>query len=289
MATTTEDPGPPDAAGADPMRPAPFRVARRVVETHDAFTLWLESVNGPGGFSFQPGQFNMLYAFGAGEVPVSMSGPPGAVKQAVHTIRAVGPVTQTLRRLKRGDVVGLRGPFGSAWPVSLAEGSDVVLVAGGIGLAPLRPALYHLLAHRERYGRVVLLFGARTPRDILFAREIETWRGRFDADVEVVVDRAAPGWHGLVGVVTTLVPRAHFDPHNTVAFVCGPEIMMTFTVRALAHRGVVPARTWVSLERNMKCAVGFCGHCQLGPTFICKDGPVYRWDRVAPLLGVREL
>ncbi len=289
MATTTEDPGPPDAAGADPMRPAPFRVARRVVETHDAFTLWLESVNGPGGFSFQPGQFNMLYAFGAGEVPVSMSGPPGAVKQAVHTIRAVGPVTQTLRRLKRGDVVGLRGPFGSAWPVSLAEGSDVVLVAGGIGLAPLRPALYHLLAHRERYGRVVLLFGARTPRDILFAREIETWRGRFDADVEVVVDRAAPGWHGLVGVVTTLVPRAHFDPHNTVALVCGPEIMMTFTVRALAHRGVVPARTWVSLERNMKCAVGFCGHCQLGPTFICKDGPVYRWDRVAPLLGVREL
>lgn len=289
MATTIEDPGPPHATGADPMRPAPFRVARRVVETHDVFTLALEPVAGPDGFPFEPGQFNMLYAFGAGEVPVSLSGPPGAVKQAVHTIRAVGPVTQTLRRLNRGDLVGLRGPYGSAWPVSLAEGSDVVLVAGGIGLAPLRPALYHLLAHRERYGRVVLLFGARTPRDILFAREIETWRGRFDADVEVVVDRAAPGWHGLVGVVTTLVPRAHFDPHNAVAFVCGPEIMMTFTVRALAHRGVAPARTWVSLERNMKCAVGFCGHCQLGPTFICRDGPVYRWDRVAPLLGVREL
>ncbi|MBI5709695.1 MAG: FAD/NAD(P)-binding protein [Candidatus Eisenbacteria bacterium] len=289
MATTTEDAGPPGPAGGDPMRPAPFRVARRVVETHDVFTLWLEPVGGPGGFSSQPGQFDMLYAFGAGEVPVSLSGPPGPVKQVVHTIRAVGPVTQSLQRLKRGDVVGLRGPFGSAWPVSLAEGSDVVLVAGGIGLAPLRPALYHVLSQRERYGRIVLLYGARTPRDILFAREIETWRGRFDADVEVVVDRAAPGWHGLVGVVTTLVPRAHFDPHNAVAFVCGPELMMTFTVRALAHHGVVPARTWVSLERNMKCAVGFCGHCQLGPTFICRDGPVYRWDRVAPLLGVREL
>jgi len=164
-----------------------------------------------------------------------------------------------------------------------------VLVAGGIGLAPLRPAIYHLLAHRERYGRVTLLFGARTPHDILFAKEIEVWRGRFDVTVEVVVDRAAPGWHGFVGVVTSLIPRAPFDPHNAVALVCGPEIMMKFGVQELAARGVAGSRVYVSLERNMKCAVGLCGHCQLGPAFICKDGPVYRYDRMSTLLGIREV
>jgi NAD(P)H-flavin reductase len=173
--------------------------------------------------------------------------------------------------------------------VDAVEGKDIVLVAGGIGLAPLRPAIYHLLAHRERYGRVTLLFGARTPHDILFTKEIEIWRGRFDVTVEVVVDRAAPGWHGFVGVVTSLIPRAPFDPHNAVALVCGPEIMMKFAVQELGARGVDGSRVYVSLERNMKCAVGLCGHCQLGPAFICKDGPVYRHDRMATLLGIREV
>jgi NAD(P)H-flavin reductase len=173
--------------------------------------------------------------------------------------------------------------------VETAEGCDVLFLAGGIGLAPLRPALYHVLAHRERYGRVVLLFGARTPRDILFVREMELWRGRFDVSVEVVVDRASPGWHGFVGVVTTLVPLAPIDPSNTVAMVCGPEIMMKFAALELAARGIDPTRTFVSLERNMKCGIGLCGHCQLGPTFVCKEGPVYRYDAVARLLGLREV
>ena len=136
-----------------------------------------------------------------------MSGPPGEVRQVVHTLRAVGPVTEHLHRLRAGDTIGLRGPFGTPWPVEACEGSDIIFLAGGIGLAPLRPALYHVLARRERYGRVVVLFGARTPHDILFTREIELWRARFDITVEVVVDRAAPGWHGFVGVVTSLVPR----------------------------------------------------------------------------------
>jgi NAD(P)H-flavin reductase len=276
-------------AALDVMRPRPFRIVHVHQETHDTFTIALEPTDGPGTFAFRPGQFNMLYAFGAGEVPISMSGRPGAVRQVVHTLRAVGPVTGHLRRLRAGDTVGVRGPFGTPWPVEAMEGADIIFLAGGIGLAPLRPALYHVLAHRERYGRVAVLFGARTPQDILFTREIELWRGRFDITVEVVVDRAVPGWHGLVGVVTSLIPRAPVDPAQTCALVCGPEIMMKFGIQELAARGVPASRVYVSLERNMKCAVGLCGHCQFGPTFICKDGPVYRYDTVAALLGIREV
>jgi NAD(P)H-flavin reductase len=165
----------------------------------------------------------------------------------------------------------------------------VLLVAGGIGLAPLRPVVHHLLAHREQFGHVCLLFGARTPADVLFQKDIETWRGRFDASVEVSVDRAGPGWYGRVGVVTTLIPHARFDPANAIAFICGPEIMMHFTMRELERRELAREQAWVSMERNMKCGVGFCGHCQFGPLFVCKDGPVFRYDRVAPLLPVREV
>jgi NAD(P)H-flavin reductase len=271
------------------MRTAAWKVVSTVAETRDTFTMVLEPASSKGTFTFKPGQFNMLYAFGVGEVPISISGPPGETSQLVHTIRAVGPVTNTIQSLKKGDVVGVRGPYGTAWPVELAKGHDVVFLAGGIGLAPLRPALYHVLANRANYGRVVLLFGARSPDDILYPRELETWRGRFDIEVDLTVDRAPTGWRGHVGVVTSLLPRAPFDAESTTAFVCGPEIMMHFSARDLEHRGVSPGRIWISMERNMKCGVGLCGHCQLGPTFICKDGPVYRYDRILPLLTVREL
>jgi NAD(P)H-flavin reductase len=173
--------------------------------------------------------------------------------------------------------------------VAEAEGNDVVIVAGGIGLAPLRPALYSLLARREKYGRVVLLYGARTPTDILYRRELEQWRARFDLEVYATVDRAMSGWRGNVGVVTALVPRAPFDALNTVAMVCGPEVMMRFTVLELQKRGVAADSIFLSLERNMKCAVGFCGHCQLGPVFVCKDGPVFRYDRVKDWLARWEV
>ena len=273
----------------DPMRPVPFRIRRVEEETHDTFTLVLTPPPGAPPFSFRPGQFNMLWAFGAGEVPISLSGPPGEVREIVHTVRAVGPVTRELRRLKKGDTVGVRGPFGTAWPVEEVAGSDVVLVAGGIGLAPLRPALLALLAERPRYGRILLLVGARTPGDLLFVNELADWRGRFDVDVDVIFDRAAPGWHGLVGVVTSLIPSAPFDPRNAAAFVCGPEIMMNFALLELERRGVPPSRLFVSLERNMKCGVGLCGHCQMGPFFVCRDGPVFPWERVARWLAIREV
>jgi NAD(P)H-flavin reductase len=277
------------AARTDPMRPERYRIVRTWPETHDTFTMVLAPVEAGTRYRFEPGQFNMLYLPGVGEAAISMSGDPADTRQVVHTVRAVGRVTKLLQGLKRGDEVGLRGPFGTPWPVERAKGRDVLLVAGGIGLAPLRPVIHHVLSHREQFGHVCLLFGARTPEDVLFQKEIETWRGRFDVTVEVSVDRAGPDWRGRVGVVTTLIPHAPIEPANATVFICGPEIMMHFTMRELERRDLPQEQAWVSMERNMKCGVGFCGHCQLGPLFVCKDGPVFRYDRVASLLPVREV
>ena len=277
------------ATSVEPMLPRPYRVRRGRREIHDTFTLELEPANGDPEPGFAPGQFNMLYAFGIGEVPISVSGDPGKPLPLLHTVRVVGAVSRALCAVTRGDYIGVRGPFGSVWPVAEAEGQDLLLVAGGIGLAPLRPALYHALAHRERYGRITLLYGARRPKELLFRSELERWRGRFDLDVAAIVDSATAGWHGEVGVVTELIPGASFDPENCVAMICGPEVMMQFTVRELEQREIPPERIFVSTERNMKCGVGLCGHCQRGPEFVCKDGPVFPYSRIGRLMNVREL
>jgi NAD(P)H-flavin reductase len=273
----------------DPMLPAPHRVLRLRDETDDTFTLEIEPAHGADRSSFAPGQFNMLYVFGVGEVPISISGDPAGQKPLEHTTRVVGAVTRAMRRLKPGEMIGIRGPFGSHWPIADAEGRDLVIVAGGIGLAPLRPALYQLLANREKYRRIVLVHGARAPEDILYQGELERWRGESDLEIYLTVDRASAGWAGNVGVVSTLIAHAPFDPSNTIAMICGPEVMMRFAVMELQKRGVTPERTYVSLERNMKCAIGFCGHCQYGPQFICKDGPVFRFDRIEPIFGKAEI
>ncbi len=274
---------------AEPMNTRPFRVNRAVKETHDTFSLELAQRGNPGKFEFAPGQFNMLYVFGVGEVPISISGDPTKPSKLVHTTRAVGNVTKAMRKLKVGDTLGIRGPYGAAWPVEKAAGEDVVLVAGGIGLAPLRPVIFHLLANREQYGKIVLLYGARTPEDILFHANLEKWRSRFDLEIFITVDRATGTWKGNVGVVTQLIPRSPFDPLNCVAMICGPEIMMRFTVLELEKRGVTTDRIYVSMERNMKCGIGLCGHCQLGSSFICKDGAVYAYSKIADLFTKREL
>ncbi len=271
------------------MTPVFFRVLKTRQETRDTFTFELELREGVREFPFAPGQFNMLYAFGTGEVPISISGNPSHAHTVVHTIREVGAVTTALRALKRGDFVGVRGPFGSSWPVEAATGHDVVIVAGGIGLAPLRPAIYSILTHRQKYGRVVLMYGTRTPDDILFRKELESWRARLDLSVHVTVDRALASWRGSVGVVTTVIPRAHFDNRKTVVMICGPEAMMRFTILELQNRGMGLDQIYVSAERNMKCAIGFCGHCQLGPEFVCKDGPVFRYDKVQRFFEIREI
>lgn len=278
-------------AAADPRLwlPAPWRIERVRRELSDTFTLELRPTAAAGELPFRPGQFNMLYAFGLGEVPISISGDAEADGPLVHTIRAVGPVTEAMRALTPGAVLGVRGPFGSHWPMAEAEGCDLVIVAGGVGLAPLRPAIYHALRHRRRYGRVCIFYGARTPEDILYKAELKRWRGEFDLLVDVTVDRATRDWAGRVGVVPRLVEGGGYDPQHTVALLCGPEIMMRYTARALVARGVTTDRIYVSMERNMKCAVGLCGHCQFGPHFVCRDGPVFRLDGIEALMAVDEL
>jgi anaerobic sulfite reductase subunit B len=275
-------------APAPPMRPARYLVTARREETYDTVTLLLRPVDRPIQVP-RPGQFTMLYAWGVGEVPVSVSGigdPPGQV--LVQTIRAVGAVTHALCAAAPGDMIGVRGPFGTDWRVSGADGRDMLIVAGGIGLAPLRPALLAALAERARYDRVVLLIGARSPGDLVFTRELEVWRRR-GADVRVTVDHGQAGWDGRVGLVTGLIKDAIADPAGTAAFVCGPEIMMRLSAQALVDAGVQARDIQVSLERNMRCGVAVCGHCQLGPLLVCRDGPVVSYAEAVALLAIREL
>jgi NAD(P)H-flavin reductase len=272
---------------ADPMLPAPYRVEKVSKETRDTFTLALQPVNGTSVAAFAPGQFNMLYLFGIGEVPISISGDPANQEILVHTIRAVGSVTRPMQKLKRGDVLGVRGPFGNPWPVEEAKGNDVVIVAGGLGLAPLRPVLYRLFANRNQYGKVILLYGARTPKDLLYRRSLDQWQKRSGIEVAYTVDMAASDWRGNVGVVTTLISKMRFDSANTKAMICGPEIMMRYVILELEKQGVATEDIFISMERNMKCAIGFCGHCQFGPTFVCKDGPVFSYDHIKPFFELR--
>jgi len=266
--------------------PESWQVTDVRIEAPDVFTLGLTP---PEPFGFQPGQFNMLYQPGVGEVPISISGDPASTGRVLHTIRDVGPVTRALCALQPGQRVGVRGPYGTSWPVAAAEGGDLMIVAGGIGLPPLRPALYEALSRRDRFGRVVLLYGARTPDDLLFAEELAAWRSRFDLDVLITVDAADRNWRGNVGVVPGLIPHSPFDPAATTAFVVGPEIMIRFTVRALLEAGVTDDRVYLSMERNMQCAVAMCGHCQLGPFLVCRDGPVFSHQQVARWLSIREV
>jgi NAD(P)H-flavin reductase len=268
------------------MLPHRYRVVGRRPETADTVTLDLEPLDEPIPAA-RAGQFTMLYAFGVGEAPISIAGLPAPDRPLRHTIRSVGAVTAALTRLAPGDVVGVRGPFGTAWDVEGADGRDVLVVAGGIGLAPLRPVVEALRERPGGRGRATLLVGARSPRDLLYVPELAVWAE--DLRVEVTVDVAEAGWTGSVGVVPDLLAAVGVRPEATVAMVCGPEVMMRFTADALLERGIGAGDIRLSVERNMQCAIGHCGHCQLGPLFVCADGPVLPLPSLAPLLGVRSL
>jgi NAD(P)H-flavin reductase len=275
---------------SDPMLPRPCRVEGVLRETPDTFTFSVESGDGSGETKFSPGQFSMLYVFGVGELPVSISGDPEQPHRLVYTVRSVGHATQALVSRRPGDTVGVRGPFGTAWPLTEARGKDVLMIAGGIGLAPLRPAIYRILRRREEYGRFILLYGARSPRDLLYRKELRTWSHSTDSQVLTTVDYGGVNWRGRVGVVTTLFRHLRLQPGRTVVLICGPEIMMRYVITELTeYRGLAASDIYLSMERNMKCALGFCGHCQYGPHFICKDGPIFSDDRLRSLLERYEL
>jgi NAD(P)H-flavin reductase len=269
------------------MVPVPFEVISKHQDSHDVWTLELVARSGEP-HPFEPGQFNMIAAAGAGEVPISISGDPEQPERLVHTVRAVGLATEAVCAAEPGDVLSVRGPFGQFWPVDLAEGSDVLVAAGGIGLPPLRPAILRMLNNRDRYGRLVLLYGGRNPDELLFTQQLAGWSER-GFEVMVTVDAASPKWIGHVGVVTRLIRPARLDTGALLAMSCGPEVMMRFIVAGLTDRGVRPERLYVSMERNMQCGIGHCGHCQLGPSLVCRDGPVYRWSDVEKWLTIREL
>lgn len=260
--------------------PKMVRVKSIVHDTSDTFTLLLE-----GKERFLPGQFNMLYLFKYGEVPISICNDPE--EELRHTIRAVGAVTRAMQKLKEGDEIGIRGPFGSHWPLE-KKGGHVLLIAGGLGFAALRSALFYLAAHRGQYKSVTLLYGARTPEDLIYKEEMEQWK-KSGIDVQVSVDHADETWCGQVGVVTGMIHKHAAAPKETLVFLCGPEIMVHFALNELERSGIPENAIYISMERNMECALGFCGHCQYGPYFLCKDGPVFSYEQLKKWLTIKEL
>jgi NAD(P)H-flavin reductase len=274
---------------SDPALPIPYRVASTEPETRDAVSLRLEPVGGALA-PFRPGQFTMLYRHGVGEIAISVSGDPAAGHGSLtQTIRDVGAVSRALTRSSPGDLIGVRGPFGTCWDLDRALGDDLLIVAGGVGLAPLRPVVLGALARRESYGRIVLVAGARDPAEFLFRRQLAAWSDDPHLEVKLTIDRPAAGWHGPVGFVTEPLARLNVDPSRTTAFLCGPEPMMRFSANVLLGKQLAAGRIQISLERNMQCGIGWCGHCQLGPLLVCRDGPVVDYECAGPLLAVREL
>ncbi len=272
------------------MCPAVVSVASVDRETHDTYTLTTRSLDSKRLPSFAPGQFSMLYSFGIAELPISISGDSENAQELVYTVRAVGKASQSIVSRKPGDHIGIRGPFGTAWPIDAARGKDVLLVAGGIGLAPLRSVIYRIARHRGDYGRLVLLYGARGPGDLLYRKQLTAWSALPDTQVLYTVDYGGADWRGYVGVVTKLFDFAILRPEQTTAMMCGPEIMMRFVIRELQARKFTPDQIYLSMERNMKCGIGLCGHCQMGPFFICKDGPIFPYTRMQRWMeGLREL
>ena len=239
-------------------------------------------------FDFVPGQFNMLYVPGVGEVAISISSDPDD-ELLEHTIRIVGRTTRVIEGLGVGDVLGLRGPYGNGWPLAEARWKDVLVVTGGLGCAPVTGAIEYMFRRRASYGRISILHGVKRPGDLIRQERFALWRREPDTQVLLTSDEPDRHWRDRTGVVTELFEEVGFDPGRTVAFLCGPEVMMRYGVRILEQRGLPDRRVFVSMERNMKCAVGLCGHCQFGPEFVCKDGPIFPWTRVRDLFQVPGL
>ena len=280
---------PQQSTQRDVWLPVLYKVKQKKTENHGIVTLTLapsaEDVIEP----MEPGQFNMLYAFGIGEIPISISSLWNSQPELIHTIQDVGAVSKAFCDLSTGDQIGVRGPYGTCWPLNKAKNKDVLILAGGVGIVPLRPLIEEIVNDRSAYGKLNVLYGARSPENIIFHQDIISWQADPTLNFQITVDHAYSNWRGNVGVVTYLIDEASFDPENTIAFICGPEIMMRYAVNTCLDANVPPDQLFLSMERNMKCAAGFCGHCQLGPRFVCKDGPVFRFDNIADLFDIREM
>lgn len=269
-----------------PLIPRLFSIQSSHQESHDVFTMNV-AIPPNETFDFQPGQFNMLYAFGVGEAAISISSDPQQNHFLSHTIRIVGAVTKQLEKLLAKKQVGIRGPFGTAWPIEQCKNHSILLLAGGIGIAPLRALIYSLLAHRENYQEITLIYGARTPHDLIYHNEIKNWEAKIK--VILTVDNAPNDFTGHVGVVTRHIVRNISNPQHTIVMMCGPEIMMRFCYASLKNLNVPTKNIFISMERNMQCGIGLCGHCQWGPYFICKDGPVMNMAKIDPWFYKKEL
>ena len=279
MNTNTDSPMLPQSASVLKIKEEAYAIT--------TYTLTLDEKAAREAYRFMPGQFNMLYLPGIGEVPISISTDPGEPGELGHTIRYAGNVTRAIGRLRVGDVVGLRGPYGSAWPLEQVRGQDLCIVTGGIGLAPLRPVIYTVIRNRVDFGQVLLLYGARTPDDLLYTDEFQAWQAQ-EIQIHTTVDRADMSWKSHVGVVPMLFYQLRLDSKRTSVLTCGPEIMMRFVIYEAMARRIPKERIYISMERNMKCGVGLCGHCQLGPAFICKEGPVLPYSQVEPFFGLED-
>jgi NAD(P)H-flavin reductase len=265
----------------------PATIVEKIQEAEDIHTyrLRLNDEEARRNFRFTAGQFNMVYLFGVGEVAISIVSDPDEPERLDHTIRAVGRVTSAIGQLRAGDTVGIRGPFGQGWPLEDARGQDIIIATGGLGCAPVVGAIEYIFRRRREYGSVKIIHGVKTPRDLLYHERFETWRSQPDTEVLLASDRSDGTWRHHVGVVTELFERVPINAAKTMVLMCGPEIMMRLGVPILMNRGIPATAVYVSLERHMECGIGLCGHCQMGPYFLCKDGPVMRYDRVAPWLG----
>lgn len=280
---------------SDPWRVVPIAIERVIVEAPQVqtYVMTLTQAEDRQHYACKPGQFNMLYVPGIGEAAISIAGYDAQRGRIRHTIRNVGAVTDAIAQGGQHMSLGMRGPFGSAWPIELFQPTtpqrDLIIAAGGVGLAPLRSMIHYVMDHRLLFGNVTLLIGARTPEDLLYRSEIDQWRAA-GIQVERTVDRTQPTWKEHVGVVTVLIERLRLpQPQSTWVMTCGPEVMMRYVAKSAIDRGIPEQNIWVTLERNMNCAIGLCGHCQLGPVFLCKEGPVFRYDSVRQWLAVKDL
>ncbi|MCO6413455.1 MAG: FAD/NAD(P)-binding protein [Thiogranum sp.] len=269
--------------------PMQAEVVNRVEESPTIFTLSLRLVDEQqhNNYRFAPGQFNMLYQYGVGEIPISIVGDPSEPYLLQHTIRTVGRVTRGFAKLKVGDRIGLRGPFGRGWPLDAVQGRDVLIVTGGLGCAPVVPVINHVLHRRGQVGRIAILQGVKHSEDFIWRERYEQWDAEPDTQILLAADVSGPNWKGFTGRVTALFDKLDIDFANSITMMCGPELMMISAARLLLERGVSPAMIWFSMERNMQCAVGHCGHCQYAEKFICRDGPVFPYHEIRHLLGVR--